>query len=156
MQFFKDLSLSTVTAGFVSVLVGVASSIAIVFQAALSFGATPEMLASWLWAIGIGMGLTTLLPSLWLRKPVMVAWSSSGAAVLASAGATGHFSMGEAIGAFMLSGGVIFLIGASGWFERIMRLMPMSLASALGVVRRVFPLVSTSLSRLGWARVHCQ
>jgi benzoate membrane transport protein len=39
--------------------------------------------------------------------------------------------MGEAIGAFMLSGGVIFLIGASGWFERIMRLMPMSLASAL-------------------------
>jgi benzoate membrane transport protein len=61
----------------------------------------------------------------------MVAWSSSGAAVLASAGATGNFSMGEAIGAFMLSGGVIFLIGASGWFERIMRLMPMSLASAL-------------------------
>ncbi len=131
MQFFKDLSLSTVTAGFVSVLVGVASSIAIVFQAALSFGATPEMLASWLWAIGIGMGLTTLVPSLWLRKPVMVAWSSSGAAVLASAGATGHFSMGEAIGAFMLSGGVICVIGASGWFERIMRLMPMSLASAL-------------------------
>ena len=60
MQFFKDLSLSTITAGFVSVLVGVASSIAIVFQAALSFGATPEMLASWLWAIGIGMGLTTI------------------------------------------------------------------------------------------------
>jgi hypothetical protein len=56
--------------------VGVASSVAIVFQAALSFGATPDMLASWLWAIGIGMGLTTLVPSLWLRKPVMVAWSS--------------------------------------------------------------------------------
>ncbi len=131
VQFFKDISLSAVTAGFVAVLVGMASSIAIVFQAALSFGATPEMLASWLWAIGLGMGLTTLVPSLWLRKPVMVAWSSSGAAVLASAGATGNFSMGEAIGAFMLSGGVIFLIGASGWFERIMRLMPMSLASAL-------------------------
>ena len=51
MQLFKDFSLSAITAGFVAVLVGMASSIAIVFQAALSFGATPEMLASWLWVL---------------------------------------------------------------------------------------------------------
>ena len=85
MHFFKDLSLSAFTAGFVAVLVGFTSSVAIVFQAALALGATPNMVASWMWALGIGMGLCTLLPSLWLKKPVMVAWSTPGAAVLATA-----------------------------------------------------------------------
>lgn len=131
MQFFKDWSVSTFTAGFVAVLVGFTSSIAIVFQAALSFGATPDMLASWLWAIGIGMGLTTALPSLWLRQPVMVAWSTPGAAVLASAGLAGGFTMGDAVGAFMMSAALIVLIGVTGWFEKLTNRIPPALASAL-------------------------
>lgn len=138
MQFFKDLSWSSFTAGFVAVLVGFTSSIAIVFQAAQAFGATPAMLASWLWAIGIGMGLATALPSLWLRKPVMVAWSTPGAAVLASAGLVGGYSMGDAVGAFMMSAALIVLVGATGWFERVMNRIPVALASALlaGVLAR--------------------
>lgn len=138
MQFFKDLSWSSFTAGFVAVLVGFTSSIAIVFQAAQAFGATPAMLASWLWAIGIGMGLATALPSLWLRKPVMVAWSTPGAAVLASAGLAGGYTMGDAVGAFMMSAALIVLVGATGWFERVMNRIPVALASALlaGVLAR--------------------
>jgi benzoate membrane transport protein len=138
VQFFKDLSWSTFTAGFVAVLVGFTSSIAIVFQAAQAFGATQEMLASWVWAISIGMGLTTALPSLMLRKPVMVAWSTPGAAVLASAGLAGGFSMGQAVGAFMASAALIVLIGASGWFEALTKRIPLSIASALlaGVLAR--------------------
>ena len=66
MHFFKDLSLSAFTAGFVAVLVGFTSSVAIVFQAALALGATPAMVASWMWAWGIGMGRCSLVPSLWL------------------------------------------------------------------------------------------
>jgi benzoate membrane transport protein len=118
VQFFKDLSWSTFTAGFVAVLVGFTSSIAIVFQAAQAFGASQEMLASWVWAISIGMGLTTAIPSLYLRKPVMVAWSTPGAAVLASA--------------------LIVIIGASGWFEALTKRIPLSIASALlaGVLAR--------------------
>jgi benzoate membrane transport protein len=138
VQFFKDLSWSTLTAGFVAVLVGFTSSIAIVFQAAQAFGATQEMLASWVWAISIGMGLTTALPSLMLRKPVMVAWSTPGAAVLASAGLAGGFTMGQAVGAFMASAALIVLIGASGWFEALTKRIPLSIASALlaGVLAR--------------------
>ena len=138
MQFFKDLSWSTFTAGFVAVLVGFTSSIAIVFQAAQAFGATQEMLASWVWAISIGMGLTTAIPSLMIRKPVMVAWSTPGAAVLASAGLAGGFSMGQAVGAFMVSAALIVLIGASGWFEALTKRIPLSIASALlaGVLAR--------------------
>jgi benzoate membrane transport protein len=138
VQFFKDLSWSTFTAGFVAVLVGFTSSIAIVFQAAQAFGATQEMLASWVWAISIGMGLTTAIPSLMIRKPVMVAWSTPGAAVLASAGLAGGFTMGQAVGAFMASAALIVVIGASGWFEALTKRIPLSIASALlaGVLAR--------------------
>jgi benzoate membrane transport protein len=138
MQFFKDLSPSAFTAGFVAVLVGFTSSVAIVFQAALAFGATPELITSWMWALGLGMGLCTLVPSLVLRKPVMVAWSTPGAAVLATAGVAGGFSMAEAVGAFMVCAALITLCGVTGWFERIMNHLPMAIASGLlaGVLAR--------------------
>ena len=138
MQFFKDLSLSTFVAGFVAVLVGFTSSVAIVFQAAQAFGAAPAQITSWMWALGLGMGLCSLVPSLILRKPVMVAWSTPGAAVLATAGLAGGFSMGEAIGAFMVSALFITLAGATGWFERVMSRIPMEIATALlaGVLAR--------------------
>lgn len=138
MSFFKDLSLSTFTAGFVSVLVGFTSSVAIVFQAAQAFQATPAQISSWMWALGLGMGLCSLIPSLWLRKPVMVAWSTPGAAVLATAGMAGGFSMAEAIGAFMVCAALITVTGVTGWFERVMNRIPMEIATALlaGVLAR--------------------
>jgi len=138
MQFFKDLSLSAFTAGFVAVLVGFTSSVAIVFQAAQAFHATPGQVTSWIWALGLGMGLCSLVPSLVLRMPVMIAWSTPGAAVLATAGLAGGFSMGEAIGAFMVSAALITLCGVTGWFERIMNRIPMEIAAGLlaGVLAR--------------------
>ena len=136
MRFFKDLSLSAFTAGFVAVLVGFTSSVAIVFQAAQAFGATPAMVSSWMWALGLGMGLASAIPSLWWRKPVMIAWSTPGAAVLAVAGA--GYSMNEAVGAFIVCAVLMALAGATGWFERVMNKIPMALASALlaGVLAR--------------------
>ena len=138
MQFFKDLSLSAFVAGFVAVLVGFTSSVAIVFQAAQSFGATPAQITSWIWALGLGMGLCSLVPSLLLRKPVMVAWSTPGAAVLATAGAAGSFSMGEAVGAFMVCSLLVILVGAPRALERVADRIPMEIASALlaGVLAR--------------------
>jgi benzoate membrane transport protein len=136
MRFLKDLSLPAFTAGFVAVLVGFTSSVAIVFQAALAFGATPAQISSWMWALGLGMGLATAIPSLLWRMPVMVAWSTPGAAVLAVAGA--GYGMGEAVGAFILSALAIWLAGATGWFERVMNRIPVAIASALlaGVLAR--------------------
>ena len=138
MRFFRDLSFSCATAGFVAVLVGFTSSVAIVFQAAQSFGATPAQITSWIWALGLGMGLCSLVPSLLLRKPVMVAWSTPGAAVLATAGAAGSFSMGEAVGAFMVCSLLVILVGATRGLERVADRIPMEIASALlaGVLAR--------------------
>ena len=138
MQFFKDLNVSAFTAGFVAVLVGFTSSVAIVFQAALAFNATPAQIASWMWALGMGMGLCTVLPSLYYKKPIMVAWSTPGAAVLAMAGVAGGFGMAEAVGAFMVSAALITLFGITGWFEKLMNRIPVAIASALlaGVLAR--------------------
>lgn len=156
--FFKDFSLSAATAGFVAVLVGFTSSVAIVFSAALAFKATPEQLTSWMWALGIGMGLCSLLPSLILRKPVMVAWSTPGAAVLAVAGASGaagvSYSMNEAVGAFMLCAVLITLAGVTGWFEKLMDRIPMAIAAALlaGVLAR-FGMQGFVAAQTDWALI---
>ena len=133
-----DLSLSAASAGFVAVLVGFTSSVAIVFQAATALGATPAQLASWMWALGLGMGLCSALPSLWLRQPVMVAWSTPGAAVLATAGVAGGYGMAQATGAFIVCALLVTLFGVTGWFERLLGRIPMPIASALlaGVLTR--------------------
>ncbi len=138
----QDFSGSAAAAGFIAVLIGFTSSVAIVFSAAQAFGASNDQITSWMWALGLGMGLCTLIPSVLLRKPVMVAWSTPGAAVLAVAGATGAagggYTMNEAVGAFMLCAALIFLFGATGWFEKLMEHIPTALASALlaGVLAR--------------------
>jgi benzoate membrane transport protein len=138
MSFFRDVNLSAATAGFVAVLVGFTSSVAIVFQAAQAFGATPAQITSWMWALGLGMGLCSAIPSLVLRQPVMIAWSTPGAAVLATAGLAGGFTMADAVGAFLISAALIVLVGATGWFERVMNKIPMAIAAALlaGVLAR--------------------
>jgi benzoate membrane transport protein len=136
MNFLKDFSLSAVIAGFVTVLVGFTSSAVIVFQAAQTLNASPAEIASWMWALGLGMGLTCIGLSLRYRVPVVTAWSTPGAAMLITSAA--GVSMPEAIGAFLISGGLITLCGFTGWFERAMNRIPMSLAAGMlaGVLLR--------------------
>ncbi|WP_290674371.1 benzoate/H(+) symporter BenE family transporter [Aquabacterium sp.] len=125
----RDLSPAAVSAGFVATLVGFTSTIALIFHAARSLSATPEQVSSWVLALGIGMGLTTIGLSLWQRAPILITWSTPGAAVIASA-ASG-VSLGEATGAFLVCGLLMLLCGVTGWFERIMDRIPVALASAL-------------------------
>ncbi len=110
-------------------LVGYTSSVAIIFQAALAAGATPAELASWMWALGIGMGATCIGLSLYFRSPILTAWSTPGAALLVT-GLDG-LTMNQAVGVFMASSLLITLAGASGAFQRIMSLVPRHLAAAM-------------------------
>lgn len=128
---FKDLSLSAVVAGFVAVLVGFTSSVALIFQAAQNLSATSAQTASWLWALGIGMAVTSLVLSCVYRMPILIAWSTPGAAVIAGAAADGHLNLAQATGAFLVSAALIAAAGFSGAFEKVMNRLPMPLASAL-------------------------
>jgi benzoate membrane transport protein len=134
-RFWHDLSLSAVVAGFVAVLVGFTSSVVIVFAAAQALGATPAQTTSWIWALGLGMGITSIGLSLWYRQPVLTAWSTPGAALIAG---TSGVAMPEAIGAFVVCGVLIMLAGATRAFERVMDRIPQAIAAALlaGVLAR--------------------
>jgi len=125
-----------IVAGFIAVLVGYTSSAAIVFQAANAAGATPAQLVSWMWALGIGMGVTCIGLSWRYRTPILTAWSTPGAALLATS--LHGVSMPEAIGAFLFSSVLITVCGATGWFEKLMRYLPGSLAAAMlaGILAR--------------------
>ena len=135
-HLLKDLSLSAIAAGFVTVLVGFASSAVIVFQAAQSLGASPEEISSWRWALGLGMGLTCIGLSLRYRMPVVTAWSTPGAAMLI--GSVAGLPLSDAIGAFLMSALLIAASGFSGFFERMISRIPVSLASGMlaGVLLR--------------------
>jgi benzoate membrane transport protein len=136
MRFLKDLSVSAINAGFVTVLVGYTSSAVIVFQAAAALGASPAQIGSWIWALGLGMGLTCIAFSLRYRMPLATAWSTSGAAMLITS-ASG-ISLPEATGAFLVSGAMVALAGFSGGFERAIHRIPMPLAAGMlsGVLLR--------------------
>lgn len=136
MTLLRDLSLSAIVAGFVAVLVGFTSSAVIVLQAGQSLGASAAQLASWLWALCIGMGATSIVLSLRYRAPVLTAWSTPGAAMLITS-ASGA-SLAEATGAFVVTGVLIAVSGFSGWFERVMSRIPLSIASGMlaGVLLR--------------------
>lgn len=129
MQFFKDFSVSAVIAGFVTVLVGFTSAAVIVFQAAQASGASEVEIGSWFWALGLGMGATSIGLSLYYRVPVVTAWSTPGAAMLITAAA--GVSLEEATGAFLISAVLLTAFGFTGWFGHLMEQLPLSLASAM-------------------------
>jgi benzoate membrane transport protein len=135
-SLLRDLSLSAIAAGFVTVLVGFSSSAAIVFQAAQSLGANPDQISSWMWALGLGMGVTCIGLSLRYRIPVVTAWSTPGAAMLISSAA--GLPLSDAVGAFVLSAVLIAIAGFTGFFERMISRIPVSLASGMlgGVLLR--------------------
>nr|WP_277611076.1 benzoate/H(+) symporter BenE family transporter [Microbulbifer celer] len=137
--------MSSVSAGFVAVLVGFASSVAIVLQAAAAAGASEAEMVSWIGALGLGMGITCIAFSWYYRAPVITAWSTPGAALLATS-LTG-VSMAEAIGAFLFSAVLTLLLGISGAFERVMSRVPLPIASAMlaGILLQFGLSVFTSL-----------
>lgn len=121
--------LSTLLAGFVAVLVGYASSAAIIWQAAIAAGASSEHIAGWMTALGLAMGVSTLILSLWYRAPVLTAWSTPGAALLVT-GLQG-LTLAEAVGVFIIANALIVLCGITGLFARLMNIIPHSLAAAM-------------------------
>ena len=119
----------TLLAGFLAVLIGYASSAAIIWQAAIVAGATTAQISGWMTALGLAMGVSTLALTLWYRVPVLTAWSTPGAALLVT-GLQG-LTLNEAIGVFIVTNALIVLCGITGLFARLMRIIPHSLAAAM-------------------------
>ncbi|WP_029288530.1 benzoate/H(+) symporter BenE family transporter [Cellulomonas sp. HZM] len=124
-----DVSLSAVVAGFVAVLVSYTGPFLVVLQAARTAGLSTEQTTSWVWAISVGSGLTCLVLSWATRQPVITAWSTPGAALLVAS--LGSYRFSDAVGAYVVAALVAVVLGFSGWFGRLLALLPRQLTSAL-------------------------
>ncbi|VVE14739.1 benzoate transporter [Pandoraea horticolens] len=118
-----------VVAGLISVIVNYGGTFILVFQAAKVAGLSPALTASWVWSISIGVGVTGLILSWMFREPIITAWSTPAAAFLVSALATTSYA--EAVGAYLISALAFVILGLSGWFERVIRLIPPGVAAGL-------------------------
>ncbi|MGM1048012.1 MAG: benzoate/H(+) symporter BenE family transporter [Bacillota bacterium] len=124
----RDL-ISPTIAALISVIVNYGGTFILVFQAAKVAGLSPEMTASWIWSISIGVGVTGIWLSYRYREPIITAWSTPGVAFLVSALAVTPYP--EAIGAYIISALGFIILGLSGMFERFVRLIPPGIASGL-------------------------
>lgn len=129
MQLHKDWSVSAITAGFVAVLVSYSGPLAIFFQAAQSADISSTMMTSWVWAISMGAAISGILLSMWLKVPVVTAWSAPGTALLVTL--FPELSLNEAVGAYLTAAILLFVIGITGSFDRIIQLIPPGIASAM-------------------------
>ncbi|KRG64245.1 benzoate transporter [Stenotrophomonas humi] len=125
---WKDLT-HPIVAGLISVIVNYGGTFILVFQAAKVAGLSPELTASWVWSISIGVGVTGILLSWRHREPIITAWSTPAAAFLVTALATTPYA--EAVGAYLISAAAFVVLGLSGWFERVIRLIPSGVAAGL-------------------------
>ncbi len=125
---FSDV-LHPAVAGVISVIVNYGGTFILVFQAAQVAGLSADLTASWVWSVSIGVGVTGLVLSWHYREPIITAWSTPAAAFLVTALATTPYA--EAIGAYIVSAAAFVLLGLSGYFDRLVRIIPFGIASAM-------------------------
>ena len=133
----SDLSVSTTVAGLIAMLTGYTSSLVLMIQAGQAAHLTDAQISSWIWALSVGMGVTTLGLSLLMRVPIVIAWSTPGAALLIAS--LPGVPYPEAIGAFLMAALLMTAAGLTGWFDKLMKALPASIASALlaGILFRI-------------------
>ena len=125
----SPININHISAGFTSVLVGYTSSVIIILQAATASGANTKQTASWLLALGIAMGVTSIAYSWRFKTPILTAWSTPGAAMLATQATS--YSYEENIAAFIVSGLLISLTGLIKPLNRLLTAISPQIATAM-------------------------
>jgi benzoate membrane transport protein len=125
----RDSSLSAVTSGVVAIVVGYAGPAVVIATAAVAGGLSPARSTSWFWSVSMSSGLLCLVLSLWTRMPIVIAWSTPGAALLVTSLA--DYPYPAVVGAYLVVSVATIVVGLSGWFGRIIRRIPGALVSAM-------------------------
>lgn len=139
-------------AGAIASFVGFASSFAVVVKGLLAMGATQAQATSGLIAVGVAMGLCGIVLSFARKVPVSIAWSTPGAALLASMAAPpGGYA--EAVGAFIVSACLIILAGSIERIGRLVASIPSSIANAMlaGILLNLCFAPVRALGQMPWA-----
>ncbi|RZG65752.1 benzoate transporter BenE [Acinetobacter bouvetii] len=124
-----DWSLSATVAGFLAVLISYSGPLIIFFQAAQKANVAPNMMISWIWGISIGAAVAGIFLSIKYKVPVITAWSAPGTALLVTL--FPNISLHEAVAAYITAALVILFIGLSGYFDKLLKWIPPSIAAAM-------------------------
>lgn len=137
--------MSLLFSAFVAAFVGFAASIAVVLAAAQALGATPVQTVSWVVGLALAKGSASLFLSWRYRMPIICAWSTSGAALIA---ATTGLDLPAAIGAFLTAAGLTMLTAAFRPLGALTERIPMSIAAAMlgGIIFRFVVAVFDEMS----------
>ncbi|HSP84329.1 MAG TPA: benzoate/H(+) symporter BenE [Psychrobacter sp.] len=125
----EDWSLSASVAGFLAVLIAYAGPLIIFFQAAQAAQVSEAMMASWIWGISIGTAIPGIYLSIKYKAPIVTAWSAPGTVLLVTL--FPQMSVNEAVAAYIISAIVIFIVGATGYFDKVLRWIPNSIAAGM-------------------------
>ncbi|KKW90476.1 benzoate/H(+) symporter BenE family transporter [Sphingobium chungbukense] len=117
------------SSAIIAALIGFGASIALVVQAMRTLGASVEQTGSAVTAICLGIAIVGAALSIRLRMPIVLAWSTPGAALLAATSSGQHWSV--AIGAFLVSGLLMVCLGTVPALGRMAERIPASVASAM-------------------------
>ncbi len=121
--------LSASVAGLIAVIVAFTSSVALIYQTVINLGGDATLASSWILTLGLSMGVTSIGLSLYYRIPILIAWSTPGAALLIAN--TQNVDLHEATAGFIFCAALIFMCGITGWFEKLLNKLPLQLASAM-------------------------
>ncbi|MEN8406453.1 benzoate/H(+) symporter BenE [Acinetobacter seifertii] len=125
----NDWSISATVAGFLAVLISYSGPLIIFFQAAQRAHVSTDMMVSWIWGISIGAAVSGIYLSIKYKTPVITAWSAPGTALLVTL--FPHVSLNEAVAAYITSAIVIFLIGITGYFDKLLKWIPQDVAAGM-------------------------
>lgn len=125
----KDWSLSASVAGFLAVLIAYAGPLVIFFQAAQAAQVSEAMMASWIWGISIGAAIPSIYLSIKYKAPIVNAWSVPGTVLLVTL--FPQMSINEAVAGYIISAIVIFIVGVTGYFDKILKWIPNSIAAGM-------------------------
>nr|WP_313417380.1 benzoate/H(+) symporter BenE family transporter [Brevundimonas diminuta] len=117
------------SAAAVATVVGFGGTVALVVQAGQAMGAAPAQIISMVTALCLGIGLPGAVLSWRLKMPVVLAWSTPGAALLAAS--TLGLGWSTAVGAFVIAGLLMVLTGLVPALGRLAERIPAAVASAM-------------------------
>jgi benzoate membrane transport protein len=144
-RLFLDVTAQNVSTGLISATLIMTGPAIILLEAATHGNFTDQQSINWMFAAYFFGGLYGILMSLWYRMPITGGHSLTGVAFLSTV--TAHFTYPQLIGGYLMSGLLIFLIGISGLFTKMIKWVPKEVIAAMlaglvsGYVVRLVPAV---------------
>lgn len=128
-EILADMTATSVGNAFVALLFAASGPVAVILAAAAQGNLGDELVSSWIFGVFLGNGLLTIFLSWWYRSPQAYFWTIPGTVIAGDA--LSHLAFAEVLGAYVLTGVLVFLLGWTGLVARVMDALPPQIVMAM-------------------------